>query len=150
MGYCVEADVEAALGRPLPLDKDVSVLIEAASDCIDGFVNTTIVADPVTGLFPGVVVRVAAEVVANVINRPMPNTVDMPDPYNAPAFQYHIGPQSIGPWLNQSQQNRLDVLRVHLRTMEVSGETTGYFTRYGIGDISTSTEAVGMEIPPGS
>jgi hypothetical protein len=139
-GYCTPSDVAAALGRPLPLGLDVTVLIQSASDSIDAYVNTDISQDA-NGDYPGVVVRIAAEVVANVLNRPMPQTsMDTPDPYNAPAFQYHIGPQSLGPWLSKSQQDRLSVLRVSLRSMETHSETTGGFTRYGITDLTTSME----------
>ena len=144
MGYCVVSDVEAALGRPLPLDLDVTTLIESASDCVDAYINMDI-PQPT----PGVVIRVTAESVANVINRPQPHVpLDMPDPYNAPAFQYQIGPQSLGPWLNGSQKDRLSVLRVALRSVQVYSETTGYFTRFGIGDISASTESLDMLAPP--
>jgi hypothetical protein len=148
-GYCDSMDVEAAIGRPLPADRDVSTLIGAASDLIDGYLKMSVAlvntvdanGNVISSAFPPMVVRVCAEMVANVLNRPQPSTpANMPDPYNAPAFQYHIGPQSIGPWLNQSQQMRLNRLRKHYRALGVVSETTGYFVRYGIADLSTSMQ----------
>jgi len=149
-GYCSAADVEAALGRPLPTDRDVTTLIGSASDLIDGYLKISVAqltsTDATTGIttnigYPPMVIRVCAEMVANVLNRPYPKVPsDMPDPYNAPAFQFQIGPATVGPWLSETQKLRLNRLRRHLRSVEMYSETTGYFVRYGIADLSTSME----------
>jgi hypothetical protein len=104
--YATVADVEAALGRPLD-GLDVSTLIESAADLVLAYLNAKTIADPV----PGVITRVIAESVANVINRPQ----TPPDPtdtdYTLGPFAYQVGPSSVGPWLSASQQSRLSLYR---------------------------------------
>jgi hypothetical protein len=131
VAYCDQDDVEAALGRTFPRGFDVDLLCESASDLIDGFINYSL-----TEPYPGVAVRVAAEMVANVLNRPQPAGTDTVDPYNMPAFQYQVGPQSVGPWISKSQADRLDSLKTHVKAVGITSETVG-FVRYGIRGLDT-------------
>jgi hypothetical protein len=103
--YATQADVEAALGRPLDPNLDVTNLLNTSADLVLGYLNILVYQPPV----PGTVTRVIGEMVANVINRPQ----TPPDPtdtaYEVGQFAYQIGPQSVGPWLTNSQQTRLSL-----------------------------------------
>jgi hypothetical protein len=119
--YAAASDVENALGRPVDPSIDLTFLLLTASDLVAGYLNGQ-VPNPV----PNMILRVTAEVVANVINRPQtpPNPAD--NAYELGGFAYQVGPSSVGPWLNNSQQERLDLFRAGgLYQLEMFSEIIG-------------------------
>jgi hypothetical protein len=122
VAFARDADVEAALGRPLG-GLDVSFLLETATDLILGYLNTDIsgVPDPL----PPLLTRVCAEMVANVINRPQSPPDPTDDAYTLGPYAYHVGPSSVGPWLNSSQMNRLSIYRQIGWVIECVSEIVG-------------------------
>lgn len=125
--YATSADVQAALGRPLDLSLDVTTLLESAAELVLGYLNVLkLETNPNTTPVPGTISRVIGEMVANVINRPQ----TPPDPtdtaYEVGPFAFQVGPQSVGPWLNASQQTRLSLYGSGgLIVTELAGETLG-------------------------
>jgi len=123
MAFARESDVEAALGRPLPTGLDVTFLLETATDLILGYLNTDLTGMPHP--LPPLVTRVCAEMVANVINRPQSPPDPTDNAYTLGAYAYQVGPSSVGPWLNASQQNRLSIFRQIGWVIECISEITG-------------------------
>ena len=122
MALATEDDVEAALGRSLTSDEDVTTLLEEASDLVVAYLNTT--PDPV----PGAVSRAVATMVAAVVTKPAVSTSD----YNAGGYHtsqaqtaIRVGVESAtttGPWLTQSLKERLRPYRISVRTLGLVSE----------------------------
>jgi hypothetical protein len=104
--YAAASDVQAALGRPIDPSIDLTFLLLTASDLVAGYLNGQ-VPNPI----PNMLLRVTAEVVANVLNRPQTPPDPTDNAYTLSGFAYQVGPSSVGPWLNASQQERLDLFR---------------------------------------
>lgn len=108
MALATEDDVEAALGRSLTSTEDVTVLLEVASDEVNGYLGWVIPAE-----IPAVVARVVAEMVAAVLLKPQTVVADYgAGGYNQirEAATVHVGaePQTtLGTWLTASQKRRL-------------------------------------------
>jgi hypothetical protein len=104
--YAAAGDVANALGRPVDPSIDLTFLLLTASDLVAGYLNGQ-VPNPI----PNMILRVTAEVVANVLNRPQTPPDPTDNAYTLSGYAYQVGPSSVGPWLNNSQQERLDLFR---------------------------------------
>lgn len=107
MALATEDDVEAALGRSLTSTEEVTILLEAASDLVVGYLGAT--PDPV----PDAVTRVVADMVAAVLTKPAINVADYDaGGYNAirETSAVRVGIESAtttGPWLTKTLKLRL-------------------------------------------
>jgi hypothetical protein len=145
------------LGRPVDPSIDLTFLLLTASDLVSGYLNGQ-VPNPV----PNMILRVTAEVVANVINRPQtpPNPAD--NAYELGGFAYQVGPSSVGPWLNNSQQERLDLFRAgglyqlemfsEIIGTDVSTDITDSFDPFGGTDLTNmgGGGTIPVQPPPGT
>jgi hypothetical protein len=111
VAFATEDDVEAALGRSLTSAESVDNTLDVASDLVVGYLGYT--PDPV----PGAVVRVVAEMVVAVLNKPSVTVAD----YTASGYNQvreaagvHVGNESAttsGPWLTKALRLRLRPFR---------------------------------------
>lgn len=111
MALASVADVEAALGRVLTQDEDVTTLLEEASDLVVGYLRHT--PNPV----PNPVKRAVATMVVAVMTKP---AVTMSD-YSADGYNISREPATVrvgvespttsGPWLTMSLKRRISMYR---------------------------------------
>lgn len=111
MALATEDDVEAALGRTLTRSEDVTTLLETASDLVVGYLGST--PDPV----PSAVIRVVADMVAAVLNRPAVTTSQLgANGYNQIREDTVVridteAATTTGPWLTKALKARLSPYR---------------------------------------
>lgn len=107
MALASASDVEAALGRALAEDEDVSTLLDEASDLVAGYLGYA--PDPA----PLPVARVVASMVVAVMNKPAVNSADYGvNGYNVAreSMPVKVGVESAtttGPWLTAALKMRL-------------------------------------------
>lgn len=123
-----QEDVEEVLGRDLTLDEESRVdgQLEAASDLVVGHLHPCLIPDPV----PGAIMRVVAEMVADLITRKATAVPEGATSLGAGAYSVGLaeGATTNGPWLTAKLKTRLLPFRCGNGMVSVSLVSDRYAT----------------------